>query len=81
MKKIEHTVEAIILASRWLLVVFYLGLAFALLLYALSFMSKLYDFVDEALHAGGDRHHPEDAGPDRRRPGGEPRRHGHHLGL
>ena len=41
MKKIEHTIEAIILASRWLLVVFYLGLAFALLLYALSFGKKL----------------------------------------
>ena len=45
MKKLEHTVEAVILASRWLLVVFYLGLAFALFLYALSFMKKLYDFV------------------------------------
>jgi uncharacterized protein (TIGR00645 family) len=47
MKKIEHAVEAIILASRWLLVVFYLGLALALLLYAISFMSKLYDFVEK----------------------------------
>jgi uncharacterized protein (TIGR00645 family) len=47
MKKIEHSVEAIILASRWLLVVFYLGLALALLLYAISFMSKLYDFVEK----------------------------------
>jgi uncharacterized protein (TIGR00645 family) len=45
MKKLEHTVEAVILASRWLLVVFYLGLAMALLLYAVSFMAKLYDFV------------------------------------
>ncbi|MFN4142063.1 TIGR00645 family protein [Aestuariivirga sp.] len=45
MKKLEHTIEAIILASRWLLVVFYLGLAAALLLYAISFSSKLLDFV------------------------------------
>ena len=45
MKKLEHAIEAIILASRWLLVVFYLGLAIALLLYALSFMGKLYEFV------------------------------------
>ncbi len=44
-KKLEHAIEAIILASRWLLVVFYLGLAIALLLYALSFMGKLYEFV------------------------------------
>jgi uncharacterized protein (TIGR00645 family) len=47
MKKLEHTVEAVILASRWLLVVFYLGLAFALLLYALSFGKKLLDFVEK----------------------------------
>jgi uncharacterized protein (TIGR00645 family) len=47
MKKLEHTVEAVILASRWLLVIFYLGLAFALLLYALSFGKKLIDFVDK----------------------------------
>jgi uncharacterized protein (TIGR00645 family) len=47
MKKIEHSVEAIILASRWLLVVFYLGLALALLLYAVSFTTKLYGFADK----------------------------------
>jgi len=47
MKKIEHSVEAIILASRWLLVVFYLGLAMALLLYAVSFTTKLYGFADK----------------------------------
>ena len=52
MKKIEHTVEAVILASRWLLVVFYLGLAFALLLYALSFMKKLFDFVEKLFVLG-----------------------------
>ena len=49
MKKVEHTVEAIILASRWLLVVFYLGLALALLLYAVSFTTKLYHFADNLL--------------------------------
>jgi uncharacterized protein (TIGR00645 family) len=49
MKKLEHTIEAVILASRWLLVVFYLGLAFALLLYAISFGKKLIDFVDKLL--------------------------------
>ena len=47
MKKIEHFVEANILASRWLLVVFYLGLALALLLYAISFTTKLYVFADK----------------------------------
>ena len=45
MKKIEHAVEAVILASRWLLVVFYIGLAVALLLYAVSFTTKLADFA------------------------------------
>jgi uncharacterized protein (TIGR00645 family) len=52
MKKLEHTIEAVILASRWLLVVFYLGLAFALLLYALSFGKKLFDFVDKLFVLG-----------------------------
>ncbi len=47
MKKLEHFVESIILASRWLLVVFYLGLTLALGLYALSFTKKLYDFVTQ----------------------------------
>ncbi|MFM8745266.1 MAG: TIGR00645 family protein [Aestuariivirga sp.] len=45
MKKLEHAIEAIILASRWLLVVFYVGLAAALVLYAISFAGKLFDFV------------------------------------
>ncbi|WP_373502052.1 TIGR00645 family protein [Aestuariivirga sp.] len=44
MKKLEHFIEGIILASRWLLVVFYLGLALALMLYAVSFGGKLLDF-------------------------------------
>jgi uncharacterized protein (TIGR00645 family) len=45
MKKLEHAIEAIILASRWLLVVFYVGLAAALVLYAISFSGKLFDFA------------------------------------
>ena len=45
MKKLEHLVESVILASRWLLVVFYLGLALALGLYAIAFARKLYDFT------------------------------------
>ena len=49
MKKLEHLVESVILASRWLLVVFYLGLAIALGLYALSFLRKLYDFTTKVL--------------------------------
>lgn len=45
MKRLELAIESVILASRWLLVVFYLGLAVALGIYALSFVKKLYDFV------------------------------------
>ena len=47
MKKLEHVIEGVILASRWLLVVFYLGLALALALYAASFAGKLYEFVSK----------------------------------
>ncbi|MCA0279451.1 MAG: TIGR00645 family protein [Proteobacteria bacterium] len=45
MKRLELAIESVILASRWLLVVFYLGLAVALGIYALSFVKKLYDFT------------------------------------
>lgn len=45
MKRLELAIESIVLASRWLLVVFYLGLGLALGIYALSFMKKLYDFI------------------------------------
>ena len=44
MKQLENLIESLILASRWLLVVFYLGLAVALGLYCISFGSKLFDF-------------------------------------
>jgi uncharacterized protein (TIGR00645 family) len=42
MKSLELIVERIILSSRWLLVVFYLGLVGALALYAVSFVYKFY---------------------------------------
>ena len=54
MKSLELFVERVILASRWLLVVFYIGLAIALALYAVSFAAKLWKFaahlftIDEA---------------------------------
>ena len=49
MKKIEHAVEYVILASRWLLVVFYLGLTAALGLYAISFMRKLWEYFSHVM--------------------------------
>lgn len=49
MKRIELFIEQIILASRWLLVVFYLGLALALAIYALNFAKKLLSFLEKSL--------------------------------
>jgi uncharacterized protein (TIGR00645 family) len=54
MKSLELFIERVILASRWLLVVFYIGLALALALYSVSFAVKLWKFashitsIDEA---------------------------------
>lgn len=45
MKRLELAVESVILASRWLLVVFYVGLALALAVYAVSFGKKLLEFT------------------------------------
>ena len=45
MKKVELFIEKVILASRWLLVIFYLGLTVALALYGVSFIRKLYEFT------------------------------------
>lgn len=46
-KRLELVIEAVILASRWLLVIFYLGLALALAVYAVTFGAKLWDFVSK----------------------------------
>ena len=45
MKRLELFIEGVILASRWLLVIFYIGLAVALALYAATFGYKLWDFA------------------------------------
>ncbi len=45
MKRLELFVEGVILASRWLLVIFYIGLALALALYAVNFGRKLWEFA------------------------------------
>jgi uncharacterized protein (TIGR00645 family) len=52
MKRLELAIESVILASRWLLVVFYLGLGVALAIYALSFGKKLHEFVMSAFTLG-----------------------------
>jgi uncharacterized protein (TIGR00645 family) len=46
-KRLEILVESVILASRWLLVIFYLGLALALAVYAVTFGVKLWDFTSK----------------------------------
>ncbi|MFM9859380.1 TIGR00645 family protein [Pseudoxanthobacter sp. M-2] len=40
MKSVELFIERLLMASRWVLVVFYLGLAAALVVYAVSFLAK-----------------------------------------
>jgi uncharacterized protein (TIGR00645 family) len=47
MKSLEIFVERIILASRWLLVAFYIGLGLALAIYALTFFDKLWEFATQ----------------------------------
>lgn len=49
MKRLELAIESIILASRWLLVVFYLGLGVALAIYCVSFIKKLVEFASQVM--------------------------------
>ena len=49
MKAVELLVERIILASRWMLVVFVLGLGIALAIYATSFAFKLFKIASKVL--------------------------------
>jgi uncharacterized protein (TIGR00645 family) len=49
MKRLELAIESIILASRWLLVVFYLGLGLALAVYAIAFGKKLVAFISKVM--------------------------------
>jgi len=49
MKRLEIFVESVILASRWLLVAFYIGLGIALALYAVAFGFKLWDFASHLI--------------------------------
>lgn len=49
LKSVEHLIEGTILASRWLLVVFYLGLTAALGLYAVSFGRKLWEYFTKVM--------------------------------
>ena len=46
---LETIIERVVLASRWILVVFYLGLAVSLAIYAVSFTLKLWSLAGKAL--------------------------------
>src|SRR5436190_8314316 len=48
MKPLELAIERLILASRWILVIFYIGRGLALAVYAVSFIKQ---FVEITLHA------------------------------
>jgi uncharacterized protein (TIGR00645 family) len=52
MKSLELLVERIILAGRWVLVVFYLGLAAALVIYAVSFVFKFLKIAGSVMTMG-----------------------------
>ena len=52
MKSLELFVERIILAARWILVGFYLGLAAALVVYAASFVGKFAKVATSAMTLG-----------------------------
>ena len=52
MKSLELFVERIILAARWILVVFYLGLAAALLVYAASFIGRFLKIAGSVMSFG-----------------------------
>jgi uncharacterized protein (TIGR00645 family) len=52
MKSLELFVERIILAARWVLVVFYLGLAAALVVYAASFVGKFLKIASSVMTLG-----------------------------
>lgn len=52
MKSLELLVERIILSSRWLLVVFYIGLVLALAVYAVSFAFKFLKVAGSVFELG-----------------------------
>jgi uncharacterized protein (TIGR00645 family) len=48
-KQLEQLIEKIILASRWVLVVFFLGLTVSLGLFAITFLKKLTDYLTNVM--------------------------------
>ncbi len=50
-KRVEHSLEAGIFASRWLLAPFYAGLSISLVLLLITFFREFIEFIPEALHS------------------------------
>jgi uncharacterized protein (TIGR00645 family) len=48
MKPIETAIERVILASRWILVIFFVGLGLALVVFAVGFVRQFIDFARSA---------------------------------
>jgi uncharacterized protein (TIGR00645 family) len=54
LKKIEDTIEQMLMAARWLLVIFYGGLGAALIVYAISFVVKFVEIASGVFTLGED---------------------------
>jgi len=54
MKPIEVAIERLILASRWILVVFYVGLGLALVVYAVTFVRQFIQLARQAFEIDED---------------------------
>jgi len=54
MKPVEIAIERVILASRWILVIFFVGLGVALFVYAISFVRQFIDFARNAFEIDED---------------------------
>jgi uncharacterized protein (TIGR00645 family) len=54
MKSLEIAIQRLILASRWILVVFYVGLGLALIVYAVTFVKQFIQIAFSALEINED---------------------------
>lgn len=50
-RKLEHALETLVFASRWILAPFYLGLAFSLVILLIKFMAELFHIAATAFTA------------------------------
>ena len=81
LKSLENAIEQPIMAARWLLVVFYLGLGAALIIYAIVVRLQVHQGRHRRLRVRGGRDDPRHARADRCGAGGEPAGDGDDLEL